>query len=163
MRGPVTQWPSGPRIVRDTAARVSAGWGIGVTSKRFLLLILVTGLVMGPGVRAEAPPPSDGYDAKGKRDPFMALVRDGRLVWVSATPTISASSLSLLGILWDARGSSLALINDSEVKVGDMLGDYQVAEIRQDAVVLMRDGEPLVLQITFEPPAPGREPFESPE
>jgi len=94
---------------------------------------------------------ADLYDAKGKRDPFVALVRDGRLV--SAVPNTSpGSSLTpvLGGILWDPGGQSIALINAEEVKVGDKVGDYQVSAIRQDAVVLVRDGEPLELRITFE-------------
>ena len=92
------------------------------------------------------------YDAGGRRDPFLPLVRDGRLV---ATTTVNSSEGDkpvLYGILWDPRGYSFALINDAEVKVGDEVGNYRVSEIRHDAVVLDNGGEPLVLSITFDTP-----------
>jgi len=61
----------------------------------------------------------------------------------------------LYGILWDSAGNSIALINDTEVKVGDTVKGYRVTEIRQDAVVLTNGGEPVVLQIAFETPPSG--------
>lgn len=91
------------------------------------------------------------YDAKGRRDPFMPLVREGRLIGPSKGPTGGAAPL-LYGILYDPAGQSIAMINDQEVRVGDTVGGYQVAEIRQDAVVLKSGGEPLVLQIDFQTP-----------
>ena len=60
------------------------------------------------------------------------------------------SNLALGGILWDANGHSLALINEKEVKVGDVVGDYRVKAIQRDAVMLDKDGESLVLRITFD-------------
>jgi len=93
------------------------------------------------------------YDPKGKRDPFIPLVRDGRIVSVTGDLSSPGASVPLLaGILWDPGGHSIALINDTEVMVGETVSGYQLAEIRPDAVVLVRDGEPLVLQITFEEP-----------
>ena len=88
------------------------------------------------------------YDAKGHRDPFVPLVRDGRIVDVGGLT--DRSHMVLYGILWDPGGESIALINDSEAKVGDAVGKYQVKDIRQDAVVLSDGGEPVVLQLTFE-------------
>ena len=132
-------------------------------------LCLMGSLVMGPlegGAAAAAEPkPSEpsvppnaqdapvmGYDSKGKRDPFVPLVRDGRLVGVaSETPTtVSTAPPHLLGILWDPAGHSIALIDNTEVKVGEMVGPYRVTDIRKDAVVLEGEGNTLVLQITFD-------------
>ena len=71
-------------------------------------------------------------------------------------PTASSSLADkpvLYGILWDPNGHSLALINDTEAKVGDTINGYQVTEIRRDAVVLsVEGGEPVVLQLTFDTP-----------
>ncbi len=94
------------------------------------------------------------YDARGHRDPFIPLLRDGQVVQISGT---EASSLSfgvplLYGILWDPGGNSIALVNGTEVRVGDTIAGYKVAEIRQDAVVLTNGSEPIVLQISFEGP-----------
>ena len=90
------------------------------------------------------------YNAGGRRDPFEALVREGRLIGARPEGQFDASEPVLYGILWDAGGHSIALINNDEFKVGDLVGRFRVAEIRQDAVVLTDGGEPLVLQIAFE-------------
>jgi len=92
------------------------------------------------------------YDAHGRRDPFRPLVQDGRVVGVSGrSPSAAETDRPVLyGILWDPGGKSIALINDLEVKVGDTVNGYRVAEIRQDAVVITNGGEPVVLQIAFE-------------
>ena len=92
------------------------------------------------------------YSAKGKRDPFVPLVRDGQLVSGAQSAAIESSAPMLHGILWDPYGQSIALINDLEAKVGDTVGEYQVIEIRHDAVVLSNGGEPVVLQINFDSP-----------
>lgn len=140
--------PSRPRSPLFSAAK----------SKR-LLLVWVVGCVWAatsgfPAAADEAQSPASTYEAKNKRDPFVALVRDGRIVQASAdgSSVKNFGEPVLLGILWDPGGRSLALINDTEVKAGDVVGPYHVAEIRADAVVLMSDDDPdpLVLRITFE-------------
>ena len=92
------------------------------------------------------------YHAGNHRDPFMPLVRDGQLVLQGGAGGVETSKPVLYGIIWDAGGQSIALINDAQVKVGETIGQYQVAEIRQDAVVLTGGGEPVVLQIAFDTP-----------
>jgi hypothetical protein len=99
------------------------------------------------------------YDAKGHRDPFIALVRDGKLIGTQKGAPLDTSKPVLYGILWDPHGQSMAMLNDTEVKVGDTVGIYQVLEIRKDAVVLSAGGDPVVLQIEFEtPPKSPQEP-----
>ncbi len=93
------------------------------------------------------------YDPAGHRDPFVPLVRDGRLVGISQPTSKETTFPVLYGILWDPGGQSIALINDGEAKVGDTITGYQVKEIRKDAVVLSNGGEPLVLQIVYDAPA----------
>jgi hypothetical protein len=98
------------------------------------------------------------YSAKGRRDPFSPLVRDGRIVAVSTGGRTESSQPVLYGVLWDPGGNSIALINDGEARVGDMVGEYRVVEIRKDAVVLANGGEPVVIAIAFDTPpksAPG--------
>ena len=112
--------------------------------------LMMTGIVAG----------DEGYDPKGKRDPFVSLVRDGKIVAVTEGSSSNTSAFQLHGIVWDSAGHSMALINETEVKVGDVIADYQVTDIRQNSVILVRDGEFLELQIAFdEPPAstPSRE------
>jgi len=116
---------------------------------RVLLLACLTwGLVGGAGlVVASQHDEVSTYDSKGKCDPFVPLVQEGRLVPCGAEEP--RETLVLAGIIWDSSGDPVALINNTQVGVGDAINDYQVAEIRHDAVVLMGDGEPLVLQIQF--------------
>ncbi len=108
-----------------------------------------------PSVGADDPAPQPRYEARGRRDPFAPLVRDGHFVGMLQASHPSMPVLS--GILWDPRGPSMALINDVEVKVGDTVGDYQVMEIQQDAVVLRAGGKSVVLRTASEV-APGRSP-----
>jgi len=94
------------------------------------------------------------YEAKGRRDPFEPLVKDGRVVRsVSSGPEVYGDQPILQGILWDSAGGSIALLNDGEYKTGDEVSGYQVVEIRRDAVVLASGGKRTVLQISFESPS----------
>ena len=90
------------------------------------------------------------YDPGTARDPFVALVRDGRVVGGVGLGQTDLSKPVLFGILWDPGGKSIALVNDTEAKVGDVIGPYRVVEIRPDAVILSDGGEPLVLTIAFD-------------
>lgn len=106
----------------------------------------------------EPVPPVEGlhmpyrYDPGTARDPFIALVREGRIIGGLQPGQTDMSKPVLFGILWDPGGRSIALINDVEVKVGDVVGAYRVMEIRPDAVVMSDGGEPLLLTIAFEEP-----------
>ena len=94
------------------------------------------------------------YDAKDRRDPFKPLIQDGHLVpGMGIGRDVEGDQPVLYGILWDPAGTSLALMNDGEYKVGDVVNGYQVVEIRRDAVVITSGGERTVLQITFDAPS----------
>lgn len=126
--------------------------GARVTCTGAVILFLMPGAL---GWTAEAPEPSNTsspfrYDAKERRDPFVPLVRNGQLLDAPAGTHASLTAPVLYGIFWDPDGASIALINDAEAKVGDMIGEYKVVQIRQDAVVLSNGGEPLVLEIAFD-------------
>ncbi len=49
--------------------------------------------------------------------------------------TSSVSGLSLKGIIWDLNRPS-AVINGQAFGIGDVIGDYKVAQITQDCVIL---------------------------
>jgi len=98
--------------------------------------------------KPKAPEPFH-YDAGGRRDPFVPLIRDGRLINPMDSKSLELSKPVLYGVLWDSEGRSIALINDTEARVGDMVGDYRVLEIRQSSVVLGNGGEPMVLEMSF--------------
>jgi hypothetical protein len=60
-----------------------------------------------------------GYDSKGKRDPFVPLARDGKIVSPNTESAPTSSAPLLAGIVWDPGGRSLALINETEVMIGE--------------------------------------------
>jgi hypothetical protein len=115
--------------------------------------------------RADQPPPAGAtsagsssgsqtpfrYDAKGRRDPFLPLVWNGKLITPIGQRLSEGAQPELDGILFDPAGDSIALVNGQEARVGEVIGGYRVVEIRQDAVVLEGGEGPVVLRI-FEPP-----------
>jgi hypothetical protein len=97
------------------------------------------------------------YEAEGRRDPFIALVRDGRVI----TPPQGAgdgkrtAALPMLrGILWDAGGRSIALIDDTELQVGGETRGYRVTAITKAAVTLTRGEKSFVLRLEESGAAP---------
>ncbi len=126
--------------------------------QRLLRLLLgCAGILMAlvvPAVHAEPPSLKQEepfhYNAHGRRDPFVSLVRGGMIIASTTSTATSGATPVLYGIVWDPAGQSVALLNDSEVKVGQEIDGYKVHEIRQDAVVLSNGGEPVVLRIVFD-------------
>jgi hypothetical protein len=120
---------------------------------------------IGPAVQARAAEegkPAAGsatfhYEAKGRRDPFVSLIRDGRYVTdLGGGESQSSGQFTLRGILWDPSGASIAMIDDVEVKVGDTIQGYRVTDIQQDAVILIASGgERVVLELAFNAPSSG--------
>ena len=124
-----------------------------------IVAVLAIGLSALPAWAAEKPgaePPEPfRYDSGGRRDPFVSLVREGRLVGTAQGVRVDSTTPTLYGILWDPQGDSIALLNEAEVKVGETVAGFRVKAIQRDAVVLDGGGEPVVLRITYEP-APGK-------
>lgn len=89
------------------------------------------------------------YDPQGKRDPFVPIVTaDGRLIKVQ--PEGGAAGLALEGIILDENGISCAIINGDVVKIGDNINDYEVLKIENNKVILIKDGEPLEVELNKE-------------
>lgn len=96
---------------------------------------------------------ASAYEADMLRDPFVPLVRDGRIVSFGDARGASrglgqTGAPVLYGIVWDAGGHSIALINDAEVQVGDTVSGYEVVDIREDAVMLRRAEKELELHLS---------------
>lgn len=91
------------------------------------------------------------YDAKGKRNPFIPLVTpEGRLLKLDKKQDTTQEGLAIEGIIYDKFGRSFAIINASVVGIGDMVGDFQVLKILENKVILIKNGEPLELELTKE-------------
>ena len=89
------------------------------------------------------------YDANGRCDPFFPLVQEERVVSCETSGGDPTELLQLSGIVWDAGGNSFALLNGTEVKRGERVEGYEITAIRKDAVVLTRDGQSVVLKMTY--------------
>lgn len=89
------------------------------------------------------------YDSKGKRDPFMPLVTSQGYI-VNVEEELFASDMNLEGIIYDAQGHSLAIINGKVVKVGDNIGSYTILEINQSTVILAKEAEKYILELKKE-------------
>ena len=123
--------------------------------RRFTFFVVGGGwvIIAASALAAEQADPSvrsTAYDAHGRRDPLTALVRDGHVVGGSAGASGDASSLSLAGIMWEEDGRSIALINDTEARVGDVVAGYAVTAITRDDVTLSREGHTITLRVSFE-------------
>jgi hypothetical protein len=83
------------------------------------------------------------YDDGQKRDPFIPLVTsDGRFVQLERAQEDEGSfELKLEGIIYDKYGLSYAIVDSSVVKIGDVIGDYQVLKIEEDRVVFIKEGQ----------------------
>ncbi|MCX5701950.1 MAG: hypothetical protein NTW64_03080 [Candidatus Omnitrophica bacterium] len=91
------------------------------------------------------------YDAKGKRNPFIALVtNDGRLLKLEQEETQTEPGLLLEGIIYDKNGLSYAIVNGSVVKIGDAVGSYQVLKIEPNKVIFIKEGETREIELKKE-------------
>lgn len=86
------------------------------------------------------------YDPHGKHDPFNPLVTTTGSVQIYDTD-LTVADMTLEGILEDPGGNSAAIINGKIVKIGELIGPYQVQSIANDHVILLKDGEGLTLNI----------------
>ncbi len=90
------------------------------------------------------------YDSKSARDPFVPLISEEGGVASDAYNIASFGEVRLEGIIWDASGNSMALINGEMVKEGDMLGDMKVLKTEKDSVKLNIGQEEVVIRLLNE-------------
>ncbi|MCM8781352.1 MAG: hypothetical protein NC908_05465 [Candidatus Omnitrophica bacterium] len=82
------------------------------------------------------------YESGNRRNPFIPLVSpDGRLLNLDSEEDKLEKPVKLDGIVYDEHGLSYAIVNDSVVKVGDCIGDYQVLKIKKDSLVLIKEAQ----------------------
>jgi len=81
------------------------------------------------------------YDSKGKRDPFVPLVKGAAKGYTGLDNVESADELVLEGILWDKSGGSIAVLNGVLLKEGNKVNNIQLLEIAPKKVFLLIDGE----------------------
>ena len=114
---------------------------IAMSSARWLRWLVVAGLLAQGAASVSAAPEKFHYEAQGKRDPFIPLVKDGKLVGGKTEGAVP----ELKGILWDPD-NPIAMIGDKELVRGDTIDDYKVVEIHETSVIL-EDAEGARLEI----------------
>lgn len=121
---------------------------------KFLLLmgLIIVGLRGGIVLSQEAeedPRQLFNYDSHGKRDPLWELVNSAGKV-VSYDTDFILTDLNLEGIVSGNNGENLAIINGKVVKPKDPIGQFIVKEIKEDAVILMKNQETFELRLKKE-------------
>ena len=86
------------------------------------------------------------YNDHGKRDPFVPLVSSAGIV-VTYDEDLSVNDLVLEGIVADATGDNVAIVNGKIVKPNDVIGPYVVGTIADDHVEFLKGSEKFVLRI----------------
>ncbi|MBF0570775.1 MAG: hypothetical protein HQL12_02765 [Candidatus Omnitrophica bacterium] len=86
------------------------------------------------------------YDDHGKRDPFVPLVSSAGMV-VTYDEDLSVNDLVLEGIVADASGNNIAIVNGKIVKARDQVGSYVVDVIAVDHVEFLKGTERFILKL----------------
>ncbi len=82
------------------------------------------------------------YDDHGRADPMIPLVTLSGNV-LNYNRDVDASDLVLEGIVADAGGNNLAIINGNVLKVADVFGHYTIDAVHVDEVIL-HDGDKII-------------------
>lgn len=108
------------------------------------VLVIVIFSVAPPGFSEES---GFVYDSKGKRDPFVPsqLAVKGKKLLAG-----EINDLFLEGIVWDARGESLVIINDETLKTGDEVLGFKIVGIEKKKVILAKEENEYSLSIEEE-------------
>jgi len=87
------------------------------------------------------------YEPSANRDPFIPLVtKDGKLTVVYGTLN-SINDVILEGILYDATGKSVVIMNDMVLKEGAKVGSIEVKKIEKYKVILSFEGKEYTLKL----------------
>jgi len=107
----------------------------------FLILGLILCIVFSSGGVLSEEATAFVYDNKGKRDPFIPLVKGTAKGYTGLGNVESVDELVLEGILWDKSGGSIAVLNGVLLKKGDKVNNIQLLEITPKRAFLLVDGE----------------------
>jgi len=83
-----------------------------------------------------------------KRDPFVPLITPAGFL-VNLEPS-DEKNISLEGIMFDAKGDSMAIINGELVHVGDAIGSAVVSSIEPNKVTIIQDNEKIEVELRGE-------------
>ncbi|MBU2541042.1 MAG: hypothetical protein KJ593_03975 [Candidatus Omnitrophica bacterium] len=89
------------------------------------------------------------YTIHNERDPFLPFVTpDGYIVNLQAQTEIA--DINLEGIIFDAQGRSLAVINGDVIAENEFVGEFQLKEIKKDKIILQNGQKTYIIELTKE-------------
>lgn len=90
------------------------------------------------------------YDAKDKRDPFVALVtKEGRII----EPPVrrqKTDEIHLEGIIYDPKGGSYAVIDGEIWKAGDSVGAATIIRIEPQKIIFLKSDKEFEVELKKE-------------
>lgn len=89
------------------------------------------------------------YDDQGRRDPFWRLVSPSGAILNYETEFL-ITDLALEGIMAGEEGKNYAIINGRVLKVSDSIGQFVVAQIDDDRIVLKQGRRKFELKLKKE-------------
>jgi hypothetical protein len=91
------------------------------------------------------------YNSHGKRDPFAPLVGPDKPTAVTRLADVaSVEEMSLEGIVTNAKGEVVALVNGEMLKTNDRVGEITVKSITSSGVTLSVGGKEYKLRLPEE-------------
>jgi len=89
------------------------------------------------------------YDDHDLRDPFWRLISPAGVI-LTHENDLTFADLELEGILAEAGGQNLAIINGRVLKAGENLGSFTVQNVTSEAVMLLRGKDIFMLKLKKE-------------
>ena len=86
------------------------------------------------------------YNDNGKKDPLGPLV-DANGILINSELEVTALNIVLEGIIADASGNNLAILNGKVVKAGDKVSSYTVGVISVQQVELLKGQEQIFIKM----------------
>jgi hypothetical protein len=81
------------------------------------------------------------YNGKGKRDPFIPLIRTQVRSYSGLDTIETVEDVNLEGIIWDPAADSIAILNGVIVREGDVINNVTIVEITPQQVRLLINEE----------------------
>ncbi|MFH1691627.1 MAG: hypothetical protein ABIC68_03515 [Candidatus Omnitrophota bacterium] len=88
------------------------------------------------------------YKYQGKRDPFIPLISSSGYL-VNLEPQEN-DALHLEGIMYDAHGESMIIVNGELLKAGESIGSAMISSIEPDRVIVIKDNEKVEIEFRRE-------------
>lgn len=88
------------------------------------------------------------YKYQGQRDPFIPLISSSGYL-VNLEPQENGA-LHLEGIMYDADGESMIIVNGELLRVGESIGNAMISSIEPDKVIVIKNNEKVEIEFRRE-------------